>query len=63
MKLCGFTDVDWARSPSAQKSTRGGIFSVGSTVVSLYNMKQIYVALNLVEVEYLATNQVAYEAI
>eukprot|EP00253_Pinus_taeda_P015086 PITA_15086 len=34
VKLQGFTDVDWARSPSDSKSTFGGIFNVSSVVVS-----------------------------
>ena len=34
VKLQGFTDEDWASSPSDIKSTSGGIFSTGSTTVS-----------------------------
>jgi hypothetical protein len=34
VNLHGFTDVDWAGSPTDRKSTSGGIFSIGSTVVS-----------------------------
>eukprot|EP00253_Pinus_taeda_P026099 PITA_26099 len=40
VKLCGFTDVDWAGSPTDRKSTSGGVFSIGSTVVSWYSRKQ-----------------------
>jgi len=29
VKLQGFTDADWAGSPSDQKSTLGGIFNLG----------------------------------
>ena len=39
MKLQAFTIVDWAGSLSDRKSTSGGIFSIGSTVVSWYNRK------------------------
>jgi len=39
VKLCGFTDVDWARSPTNRKSTFGGVFSIGSTTVSRYSRK------------------------
>jgi len=39
VKLQGFTDVDWERSPSNQKSTSGGIFNLGSTSVSWYTTK------------------------
>eukprot|EP00253_Pinus_taeda_P010236 PITA_10236 len=35
--LQGFTDADWAGSPSDMKSTSGGIFSIGSTIVAWYN--------------------------
>eukprot|EP00253_Pinus_taeda_P035754 PITA_35754 len=34
VKLCGFTDADWAGSPTDRKSTSGGVFSIGSTAVS-----------------------------
>jgi len=34
LKFQGFTDADWASSPSDRKSTSGGIFNLGSTTVS-----------------------------
>ena len=34
VKLCRLTYADWVGNPSEQKSTSGGIFSVGSTIVS-----------------------------
>jgi len=34
VKLQGFTDADWEGSPSDRKSTSGGIFNLGSAVVS-----------------------------
>ena len=34
VRLCGFTDADWARSPTNRKSTSRGIFSIKSTTVS-----------------------------
>eukprot|EP00253_Pinus_taeda_P006304 PITA_06304 len=39
VKLQGFIDADWAGSPSDRKSTSGGIFNLGSDVVSWYNRK------------------------
>eukprot|EP00253_Pinus_taeda_P017953 PITA_17953 len=63
VKLQGFTDVDWAESPSDRKSTSGGIFSIGATVVSSYNRKQRSVSLSSAKVEYIVASQVAYEAI
>jgi len=63
VKLQGFTDADWAGSPSDQKSTSGGIFKLGSVVISWYRRKQRLVALSLAEAEYMATSQATCEAI
>eukprot|EP00253_Pinus_taeda_P024706 PITA_24706 len=49
VKLCGFTDADWAGSPTDIKSTSGGVFSIGSTTVSWYSRKQRFVALSSAE--------------
>ena len=59
----GFTDADWVGSPTYKKSTSGGIFSIGSTIVSWYTKKQRSVALSSAEAEYMATSQAACEAI
>eukprot|EP00253_Pinus_taeda_P035255 PITA_35255 len=61
VKLQGFTDADWARSPSDRKSTSRGIFSIGSTTGSWYIRKQRSVALSSVEVEYMAASQASCE--
>ena len=63
VKLQGFTDADCAGSPSEKKSTSRGIFSIVSATVSWYNRKQRSVALSSIEEEYMATSQVACEAI
>ena len=63
MRLCGFTDADWAGSPTERKSTSGGIFSIRSTTISWYSRKQRSVALSLVEAEYMAASLAACEAI
>ena len=63
VRLEGFTDADWARSPSDRKSTSGGIFNLGSTIVFWYSRKQRLVALSLAEAEYMAASQAACEAI
>ena len=63
VKLHGFTDEDWAGSPTDRKSTSGGIFSIRSIAVSWYNKKQRFVALISVEAEYMVASQVACEAI
>ena len=62
VKLHGFTDANWAGSPTDRKSTSGGIFSIGSTVGSWYSRKQRSVALSLVEAEYMAVSQATCEA-
>ena len=61
--MCGFTDADWEGSPSDQKSTSGGISSVGSTTISWYSKKKIYVAISSAKAEYMATSQATYEEI
>eukprot|EP00253_Pinus_taeda_P024976 PITA_24976 len=63
VKLQGFTDADWAGSPSDQKSTLGGICNLGSTVVSWYSRKQRLVALSSAKAEYMAASQATCEAI
>ena len=63
VKLHGFTDADWASSPTDRKSTSGGVFSIISIAVSWYSRKQRSMALSLVEAEYMATSQTACEAI
>eukprot|EP00253_Pinus_taeda_P011386 PITA_11386 len=63
VKLKGFTNVDWAGSSSEPKSTSGGIFNLGSDVVSWYNRKQRSVALSSAEAEYMAASEAACEAI
>ena len=63
VNLQGFTDVDWAESPSDGKSTLGGIFSIGSTTVSWYSRKERSVALISAEAKYMATSQAACDTI
>ena len=63
MKLHGFTDVDWAGSPTDRKSTSRGIFIIGPTAVSWYSRKQRSMELNSAKAEYMATILPACEAI
>ena len=58
VKLHGFTNADWAGSP-----TDRGVFSIRSIAVSWYSRKQRSVALSSVESEYMATIQTTCEAI
>ena len=63
VKLCGFTDAYWVGIPSNRKSTSGGIFSVGSTIISWYNRKKRSIALSSTEAKYMAASQETCEAI
>jgi hypothetical protein len=63
VNLHGFTDAGWEGNPTDRKSTSGGFFSIRSTTVSWYKRKQISVALNSSEVEYMEASQDACEAI
>ena len=63
VRLCGFTDADWAGIPTDRKSTSRGIFSIGSTTVSWYIGKQRSVALSSAEAEYMAESLAACKAI
>jgi hypothetical protein len=63
IQLHGFTDSDWAGSTKDIRSTSGMCFSLGSNMTSWANMKQKSVALNTIEVEYIATCEACIEVI
>ena len=63
VKLHGFMDADWAGSPTDRKRKLGGIFSIGSTIVSWYRRKERSVALSSAKVEYMVASQATCEAI
>ena len=63
MKLQGFKDADWAGSPLDQKSTSGGIFNLGSAVVSWYSRKHRPITISSTEAKYMAASEAACEAI
>ena len=63
VKFQGFTNADWAGSPSERKSTSGGIFSIRSIIVYWYNRKHQSMALSSTEAEYMSVSQAACEAI
>eukprot|EP00253_Pinus_taeda_P033388 PITA_33388 len=62
-KLRGFTNADWAGSPSDRKSTSSGIFSVGSALVSWYRRKHRSMALSSAKSKCMVASQVACEVI
>jgi hypothetical protein len=63
VRLHGYSDSDWEGSEVDRKSTSGGCFSLGSTMVSWFSRKQTYVALNSTEIEYMAASLASCEAI
>jgi len=62
-EVCGFIDADCVGIPSNLKSTSGGIFSVGSTKISWYKRKHMFVVLSARKTKYMATSQAACEVI
>ena len=62
-KLVGYTDSDWAGSLDDRKSTSGYMFHMGSSAISWASKKQPIVAQSTTEVEYIATNAAACQAI
>eukprot|EP00253_Pinus_taeda_P005840 PITA_05840 len=63
LKLQGFIDAHWVGSPFDRKRTLGGIFNIGSAIVSWYNRKQRPIELSSTEAEGMATSQATCEAI
>lgn len=63
VNLHGFTDADWAGSPTDGKSTSRGVFSIGFIALSWYNRKERSVVLSSVEEEYMTASQATCEAI
>ena len=62
-RLYGYTDSDWAGSVADKKSTSGGCYFMGSSMISWLNKKQSHVALSKVEAEYIAACSASCEAI
>jgi hypothetical protein len=52
--LYGYSDSDWADNIPDRKSTSTYCFSLGSSMVSWSNRKQLCVALSTAEAEYVA---------
>lgn len=63
VQLHGYTDVDWVRNTFDRKSTSGCCFSLGSMMISLMDMKQNYVALSTIEVEYISSSMASCEVV
>eukprot|EP00253_Pinus_taeda_P003829 PITA_03829 len=63
IRLCGFTDANWAGSSIDKKSNYRYYIKVGSGMVSWRSKKQKSVALSSTKAEYMATSTTTCEAI
>ena len=62
-RLYGYTNSDWARDVADMKSTSGGCYCLGSTMISCFSKKQSSVSLNMPEAEYITSCYASCEAI
>jgi hypothetical protein len=53
-QLSVYSDVDWANCVDERKSTSGGTFFLGDSLVSWLSKKQGSISLSTIEVEYIA---------
>ena len=53
-RLYGYTDSDWAGSATDRKSTSGGCYCLGFSMISWFSKKQLSVALSTAKGEYIA---------
>jgi hypothetical protein len=63
MRFHRYVDADWAGNAVEQKRTSSCCFTLGSSMVSWCNRKEIYVALSTVKVEYIALCVAVHEAV
>ena len=61
--LYGYTDSDWEGTVADRKSTSGGFYCLGSSMISCFSKKQSWVSLKIEEVEYIASCSASCEAI
>ncbi|XP_059429147.1 uncharacterized mitochondrial protein AtMg00810-like [Corylus avellana] len=54
LNLAGYSDADWAGCANDRKSTLGGCFYVGTTLVAWLSKKQNFISFSTVEAEYIA---------
>ena len=62
-RLYGYTDSDWAGSAIDKKSTSGGCYFLGSSMISWFSKKYFIVALSIDEAKYIAACSASCEAI
>ena len=63
LKLCGFSDSDWAGSLDDRRSTTGYVFNLGSGAIAWSSKKQPSTALSSSEAEYTAVTSTACQAV
>lgn len=61
--LRGFSDADYAGDVNNRRSTSGGVFFLGSCVISWFSTKQRSVTLSTTEAEYVAATEAVKELI
>ena len=61
--VIGYTDYDFQSNANLRKSTSGYVFTLGGAVVSWRSIKQSSIVDSTMEAEYVATSEVAKEAI
>ena len=62
-RLYGYMDSYWAGSVADRKSTSGGCYCLGSSIISWFNKKQSSVALSTAEEEYISACSTRCEVI
>ena len=63
LRLCGYTDSDWAGYVNDRKSTSGYVFSLGTGAITWTSKKQHEVTLSSTEEEYQGALKGACEAV
>ena len=61
--MIGYTDADWGGNPNQRKSTSGYAFFLNDCTISWCSKKQSYIALSMMEVEYIACSSAIQEAV
>ena len=61
--LRGYTDADWAGDVDERKSTSGFVFLLGNSTISWSSKKQTYVALSIMESEFIAFSSTVQEGV
>jgi hypothetical protein len=63
IKVCGYSDSDWAGDIDDRKSTSGMVFYLGCNPISWCSQKQKVVAHSSCEAEYIAASIVAHQGL